>query len=158
MKPSSPAPGGRWIAWAYGLAAGMALFSGMAQMPIMKRYYIADLPGLAWSANFYVTSNLHYLSAALLLALLAWRWSLAWGRQPLTWSWGPRTWWGWLLIALLIISGAAKAARNAGAYLDPALLVVLDLTHLGSAMAFMFSGLIAQFPTRRRIAADSPAS
>jgi uncharacterized membrane protein len=43
--------------------------TGFAQMPIFKRYYIADIPGLGWLDEFYVTHYLHYLAAAVLLAV-----------------------------------------------------------------------------------------
>lgn len=48
----------------------MAL-TGFGQMPIYKRYYMADIPGFGWLANFYTTRYVHYLGAALLLALLS---------------------------------------------------------------------------------------
>ncbi len=42
--------------------------TGFAQMPIFKRYYIADIPGLSWLANYYATHYLHYIGAIILLA------------------------------------------------------------------------------------------
>ncbi len=141
MSHTPASPGGRAARWLYGLGIGLAIFTGMAQMPIMKRYYIADIPGLAWTADFYATSDLHYLAAALLLAILAWRLGLAAREGGLAWSWGPRGAWGWLLLGLLVLTGAAKVARNAGVFISPTMMVVLDLTHLGTAMAFMFTGL-----------------
>lgn len=134
-------PGGRPARWLYGLATGLLVFSGMAQLPMMKRYYLADLPGMAWSEDFYITSNLHYLAAALLLALLAWRLALKARRAGGSWSWGPRGAWGWTLLALLMATGAGKVARNAGVYIAPDLFMALGLIHLGAAMAFMFTGL-----------------
>jgi len=151
MNNPQASPGGRVARWLYGLGLGLAIFTGMAQMPIMKRYYIADLPGLAWTADYFVTSDLHYLAAALLLALLAWRLGLAARAGGLSWSWGPRRAWGWTLLGLLAVTGAAKAARNAGVFISPAMMVALDLAHLGAAMAFMFTGLGVLF--RRRPAA-----
>jgi len=44
-------------------------------------------------------------------------------------------------LGLLAVTGAAKAARNAGVFISPAMMVALDLAHLGAAMAFMFTGL-----------------
>ncbi len=134
-------PGGRALRWLYGVATGLAVFTGMAQLPIMKRFYLADLPGLAFSADFYVTGDLHYLAAAALLLLLAWRLGLKARGGSFWYSWGPRSAWGWALLGVLIATGAVKAARNAGVYLPPALLLTADFTHLGAAMAFMFTGL-----------------
>jgi hypothetical protein len=140
----------------YFIAAGVAILSGMGQMPIMKRYYIADLPLMGWSQEFYIMSDLHYLAAALLLGLLAWRLSLSRRVINMSWSWGPRTAWGWTLLTLLVISGAFKVARNAGVFLDPALLMVLDFVHLGSGMAFMITGLFVLFKRTKRNAAVEP--
>ena len=142
MNARSYSPGGRAARWFYGIATGFALFSGFGQMPIFKRYYLADIPGLAWTANYYATSDIHYLAAALLLGMLAWRLALDTRASGAAWSWGPRTWWGWTLLGLLVISGAAKVLRNMGIFLPPPLIMVLDFTHLGSAMAFMFTGLV----------------
>ena len=134
----------RPLGWLYRLAMGVAIFTGMGQMPILKRYYVTDLPLMGWSENFYTLSDLHYLAAAMLLFLLAWRLTIGRG-QGRTWSWGPLSWWGWLLLALLVVSGAAKVMRNSGYYLSPLTLMYLDFIHLGSAMAFMFTGLAALF-------------
>ncbi|MGE0084046.1 MAG: FeS-binding protein [Desulfococcaceae bacterium] len=43
--------------------------SGFAQMPIFKRYYIADIPGLGWLADFYFTHYLHYIAAMVLFCI-----------------------------------------------------------------------------------------
>ncbi len=128
--------------WLYYLAAGLAVLSGMGQMPIMKRYYIADLPLMGWSQDFYIMSDLHYLAAALLISILAWRLILSRGAVDTCWSWGPRTAWGWSLLTLLFISGVLKVARNAGIFLDPFLIMVLDFVHLGSGMAFIFTTIV----------------
>lgn len=44
--------------------------SGFAQMPIFKRYYIADIPGLGWLAQFYITHLIHYICATILIGLI----------------------------------------------------------------------------------------
>ena len=142
-------PGGRVPRWIYGLVMAAALFSGFGQMPILKRYYITALPLMGWSADFYVLSDLHYWSVSLLLALLAWRLALSRRILDIRWSWGPRSFWGWTLFTLLLISGAFKAARNVGVFLSPPLLMVLDYVHLGSAMAFMFTGLVSLIKGRK---------
>ncbi|MGD9124388.1 MAG: hypothetical protein PVG60_04805 [Desulfarculaceae bacterium] len=149
MSAHDYTPGGRTFSWLYGLAAGVALFSGFGQMPIFKRYYLADLPLMGWAADFYILSDLHYLAAALLLALLAWRLAGSQGIFDQRWSWGPRSWWGWTLLGLLILSGAFKVARNAGLFLPPLYLMILDFVHLGSAMAYIFTGLASLIKGRK---------
>jgi len=44
--------------------------TGFGNMPIFKRYYIADIPGLGWLAKYYVTIYMHYLFAILLLGII----------------------------------------------------------------------------------------
>ncbi len=149
MSKHAYSPGGRVAVWLYGIACGLALFSGFGQMPLYNRYYLTSVPGLGWTGNFIALSDLHYLAAALLLLLVAWRLSLDLRAPGAGWSWGPRSWWGWSLIALLVISGAAKALRNVGIFLPPVVLMILDFVHLGSAMAFMFSGLVSIFRPRK---------
>ena len=50
-------------------ALGLAL-TGMGQMPIFSRYYIADLPGLGWLGDYETTAALHLALAAVLLFVL----------------------------------------------------------------------------------------
>jgi hypothetical protein len=49
----------------------------------------------------------------------------------------------------LIFTGAGKVARNAGVFIPPGMMLALDLTHLGAAMAFMFTGLAVLMRGRR---------
>ena len=59
---------GRWF---YLITVFFLTLSGFGQMPIFKRYYIADIPGLGWLAEFFITHYIHYLAAILFLALTA---------------------------------------------------------------------------------------
>ena len=59
---------GRWL---YLITIFFLTLSGFGQMPIFKRYYIADIPGLGWLAQFFVTHYIHYLGAILFLAFAA---------------------------------------------------------------------------------------
>ena len=55
------------------LAAALGLgLTGMGQMPIFSRYYIADIPGLGWLGDYRVTAAAHLaLATALLFVLCA---------------------------------------------------------------------------------------
>ena len=53
----------------YRLILLLMVVTGFGQMPIFKRYYLADIPGFAWTADYYFTHYLHYLGAILLLSL-----------------------------------------------------------------------------------------
>lgn len=57
------------IKGAYMLTLFVMGLTGFAQMPIFKRYYIADIPGFAWLADFYFTHYLHYIGAIALFGI-----------------------------------------------------------------------------------------
>lgn len=61
----------RVVHWGVALSIFLLLFSGFGQMPMYKRYKVADLPGLAWSADYGATLLLHYIGAAVLIGVAA---------------------------------------------------------------------------------------
>ena len=118
----------------------MAL-TGFGQMPLFKRYYIADLPGLGWLAQFYVTHYIHYLGAAVLLGV---------GTYYLTRYWiaeRPRrrlSAYGLIQSATMlaiVLTGVLRVVKNyEGYYLSSGLIVFLDLLHLAAVMLFLLVG------------------
>ena len=119
----------------------MAL-TGFGQMPIYKRYYMSDIPGFGWLADFFTTRYVHYLGAALLLGLLSY---LLFDyfflqRQNL-----KVTLTGYLRIALLagiVITGILFVVKNFPVhYFSPEFIIFLNLCHLGFVMAFLFVSL-----------------
>jgi heme A synthase len=111
-------------------------------MPIYKRYYMADIPAFGWLADFYITRYVHYLGAALLLALLSYflfdYFFLR--RKNLKIS---RT--GLLRIALLagiVATGILFVVKNFPVhYFSHDAIIMLNLGHLGFVMAFLFVSL-----------------
>ena len=59
----------RALRYVYLITVFFLTLSGFGQMPIFKRYYIADIPGFGWLTQFFVTHYIHYLGAILILAL-----------------------------------------------------------------------------------------
>ncbi len=124
--------------------------SGFGQMPIFKRYYIADLPGLGWLAQFYITHTIHYLGAILLLGIAAHYvvLYLADRRREL-----KITPYGWLqggVLAGIVVTGALRVVKNyAGVTMSSGLIVFLDILHLALVMAMMTIGLAGLFLGRR---------
>lgn len=57
----------RFTHWVTAASIFILLFTGFGQMPIYKRYYVDQLPGLAWSSNFFTTLNIHYMAAIVLI-------------------------------------------------------------------------------------------
>ncbi|WDP93169.1 MAG: hypothetical protein HUN04_04970 [Desulfobacter sp.] len=122
----------------YGLTLLFITLSGFAQMPIFKRYYIADIPGLGWLAKFYITHSLHYIMASVLLALGGYAVTrLAVSGKGLS----SLTFWGrakGAIILGLVISGAIMVVRNLpGIHFSHMAIYVMNLTHLGLCMALL---------------------
>lgn len=127
---------------AYLATVFMLALSGFAQMPIFKRYYIADIPGLGWLAEFYVTHALHYLGAVVLLALLAYvatRHLTPGGRGGrLSASGSLRI----FLLAGILVTGILRVIKNfEGVYFSSGMIIFLDLLHLAAVMVFLLAGL-----------------
>ena len=126
----------------YGISMFFLGVTGFAQMPIFKRYYIADIPGLGWLAQFYTTHYMHYLGAVLLIGLAAYvlfDYLAAGGRRRrLTASGSARA----AMIGALIVSGVFLVVRNrSGAPFHPDFIIFLDLFHLGLVMAFIVTSI-----------------
>lgn len=136
-RPSCPSRAERRV---FGLAVAVLAVSGLAQMPIFKRYGVSDLPGLAWTADFYLTHLLHYAAAVAALFLLsraallrmAARRRLSAGR--------------WLTAALwagIVITGLARVVKNLPDWsLGPFLTMVTDFAHLGLVMLLGLTALV----------------
>jgi uncharacterized membrane protein len=107
-------------------------------MPIFKRYYIADIPGLGWLAKFYITHYIHYIGAVLLLAFIAYRIAeymmVKHSTRKLTASGYIRG----MLLGGITITGIFLVIRNLhGIWLSPGFIIFLDITHLGLVMIFI---------------------
>jgi len=120
---------------------GMGL-TGFAQMPIFKRYYIADIPGLGWLADFYFTHFLHYLGAALFLALSFYCVTayLLEGRRRFSLSSSA-----YVRIALLLaigVTGVFRVLKNLPDVLfSPGFTLFIDISHLAFMMLLMLAAL-----------------
>lgn len=114
------------------------LFTGLAQMPLFKRYYLADVPGFAWTADFYASHRIHYALAALLLGWLSYRAVLA--AAALRRGWRPGT--AMVLKALIwagiVTTGLARVAKNTpGFFFSPTTTMLIDWLHL--ALPFLLA-------------------
>ena len=127
----------------------MAL-SGFGQMPIFKRYYIADIPGLGWLAEYYVTHYIHYLGAAVLLAIGAYylvRYMTAEHQRRRITSYGLLQ---GLIMSLIVATGLLRVAKNYEGYtLSTGLIIFLDILHLAAVMLFLLAGLWGQSTKKR---------
>ncbi len=53
----------RFEHWIIALSGIGLIFTGLGCLPLFKRYYLTEIPGLAWTADFYTVTKLHYLLA-----------------------------------------------------------------------------------------------
>jgi len=134
--------GQRILRWLYVLTLIVMGFTGFGQMPIFKRYYIADIPGMAWAAKFYLTHYIHYLGAIFLLALITYAIIdyVFSGRKNfnLTAS-------AYLRIAFLggiVVTGIFRVLKNLpDVVFPPRFTLFIDISHLGFMMAYLFSAV-----------------
>jgi len=128
----------RAVRYLYLITVFFLTLTGFGQMPIFKRYYIADIPGLGWLAQFYVTHYIHYLGAVLILALVSYMiidyLILQKKSIRLTASGYVRG----TILAGILVSGLLLVLRNlAGSRFVPEFIIFLDIAHLGSVMTFL---------------------
>jgi len=130
------------VYYLYLLTMFFITLSGFGQMPIFKRYYIADVPGLGWLAKFYITHYIHYICAALIIGITAYA---AADYLMLTEKKLKLTVTGYLrgvLIAGLIATGIPLVIKNFDGYIfSHNLIIFLDLSHLALVMLFLFTSL-----------------
>jgi putative Mn2+ efflux pump MntP len=128
----------RAVRYVYLITVLFLTISGFGQMPIFKRYYIADIPGFGWLAQFFVTHYIHYLGAILILALATYMiidyLILQKKRIRLTASGYVRG----TILAGILVSGLLLVIRNlAGSRFAPGFIIFLDIAHLGMVVTFL---------------------
>jgi hypothetical protein len=132
----------RPLRWIYLTTTFFLVLTGFGQMPIFKRYYIADIPGLGWLAEFFVTHYIHYLGAIVLLALIAY---IAADYLILKRNARRMTASGYIRLVLLtgiLVSGGLLVIRNlTGTHFSPEFIIFLDIIHLGLVVVFLFVSL-----------------
>ena len=124
--------------------------SGFGQMPIFKRYYIADIPGFGWLAQFYITHIMHYIAAIVLIALVIYiLFDFIFngsGSRKITGS-------GYFKIAILaglIVSGVLMVIKNLpDIHLGHTAIIALDLVHLSLCMMLLFGSLYTRIWKKR---------
>lgn len=130
---------GKTRQYIYGITLFFITLSGFAQMPIFKRYYIADIPGLGWLAQFYVTHIMHYIAAIVLIAIVTYILiDFIFNRSRLIKITGIG-YFGILVLAGLIVTGILMVVKNlSNIYFGHITVIVLDLTHLSLCMMLLF--------------------
>lgn len=57
----------RLVHWSIVISTFTLIITGMFQLPLARRYFIDQIPGLAWSGDYSATVLIHYLAATVLL-------------------------------------------------------------------------------------------
>ena len=135
--------------------------TGFGQMPIFKRYYLADIPGFAWTANYYFTHYIHYLGAIFLLGLFTYLvvdYFLIGRKQlQLTYFSSIRL----FFMTGIVLSGIFRMLKNMqNIVFAPGFIFFIDIAHLGlvivfALLAFLFRMSYRFFP-RTTTKAPSP--
>ena len=124
-------------------ALGLAL-TGMGQMPIFSRYYIADIPGLGWLGHYQTTAALHLALGAALVFLLtsyAASWLAAGASRPGLTTAGK---WRVGLYSAIALTGVVRVMQNGSwAMVGPMQVRYLDWLHLGLAMGLLAFAMAA---------------
>jgi len=154
---TSSTAGSRALKKVFILAMVLTAFTGFGQMPIFKRYYISDIPGMAWSADFYATHFLHYLGASVLLGLFAYfilDYILS-GRKHFRLS--PSAYLRIILMAGIVVTGIFRVFKNFPDVLfSPAFTFFIDISHLGFAMVYLFTALVLVLMKRGWLVREHP--
>ena len=135
--------GKRVLRWAYILTLFVMALTGFGQMPIFKRYYISDIPGMGWLAKFYVTHYIHYLGAIFLFILLAYfivDYFIS-GRKEFSLTSSA-----YVRIALLggiVITGIFRVLKNLpNVVFSPSFTLSVDISHLCFMLLYLLMALI----------------
>jgi hypothetical protein len=127
----------RPLKWFYFLVLFALVFSGFGQMPIFKRYYLADIPGLAWTADFYITLYIHYVAAALFIGLSVYYLITRVFTGVLRSSMDRKYWWRGGIFLWMIFTGAILVTRNLPVVLPGGLIFFATLAHVAGTMLFL---------------------
>ena len=118
--------------------------TGFSQMSIFKRYYIADIPGLGWLSQYYVTHAIHYIGAILLLFVM--------GYSAVFYLWMMRkqfdlTITAYVKIGFLIAivgTGILRVLKNLpDVVFSPIFTMFIDISHIGFMFCLMLFSAIA---------------
>jgi hypothetical protein len=118
-------------------------FSGFGQMPIFKRYYIADIPGMGWAADFYLTHYIHYLGAIFLLGFFAYVATDYLASDRKRYRLTPSAYVRIAILGCIVGTGIFRALKNLpDVVFSPGFTMFIDISHLVFMMIYIAAGLI----------------
>jgi cytochrome b subunit of formate dehydrogenase/pimeloyl-ACP methyl ester carboxylesterase len=54
--------------WSIAISGLLLILTGLFELPIARRYFITELPGLAWSGDFIISLKVHYAASIVFIA------------------------------------------------------------------------------------------
>ena len=57
-------PTERALHWIAAVSGILLLFSGFGEMPMYKRYFVTEIPGMSWSGDYGIQLIIHYIAGA----------------------------------------------------------------------------------------------
>ena len=133
----------RSFAIIYSATAVILVLAALAQMPLAKRYYLADIPGLAWTGNFLTSYHVFYIAAVLMTVLISYRAADFLLQKDRDMQLSTAGIIKAASLAGLLISGFMKIAMNASdVYFSQEYLVFINFTYIIFTMLFMLSTLV----------------
>ena len=128
------------LKWLYVATIFTLVFSGFGQMPIFKRYYLADIPGLAWTADFYVTLVIHYLAATVFIGLTVYYLLFHLLNKDLFAGMNTKRWVRGFLFLALLSTGIILMFRNLRWFhIPPNLAAAAAFSHVGLTMLYLLA-------------------
>ena len=141
----------RWLNRTMFVVMALLAVTGLAQMPIFKRYYIADIPGLGWLAAFYTTHKIHYIAAAFFLVLLFWMATVYLLNHRRTWQITAMGQVRLAILSLIVVTGILRTVKNLPDHgFSPITVMVVDWVHLAAAMLLGIIAILARMGPWRR--------
>ncbi len=117
--------------------------TGFGQMPIFKRYYIADIPGLGWLADFYATHYIHYIGAIVIFGFFVYAAVIYWGLMRRRFQLTGAAYIRIAILALITITGIFRVLKNLpDVVFSPLFTMVIDISHLAFMMFLMIFGIL----------------
>ena len=138
----------------YILILSIMALAGFGQMPIYNRYYMSDIPGFGWLADFYITRYIHYLGAVLLIGLSSYVVTeLVLSRRRVRLN--PNGWARAALLTAIGLSGALVVVKNFSyVHFSDGFIIAVDLFHLAAAVALLMTNLACLITKRRWAGVD----
>jgi hypothetical protein len=117
--------------------------TGFGQMPIFKRYYLADIPGFAWTANYYLTHRIHYLGAIFLLGFFSFVMTGYFLVGRMQYQLTITTYFRIFFLFGIVLTGIFRVLKNMPQIVfSPRFTFFIDFAHFALVIIFAFSALI----------------